>query len=104
MSESLTLATLPDPTLVEEKSSLNLHFSRFTWGVIGSVTLIVGILAMALTFTLAPQYSVARTLLISSSASIDANSTIATGITAILGDKGFATELKARSGSDLPVS
>jgi capsular polysaccharide biosynthesis protein len=104
MSESLTLATLPDPTLVEEKASLNLHFSRFTWGVIACVSLIVGILAMGLTFTLAPQYSVARTLFISSSASVDENSTIATGITAILSDKGFATELKARSGSDLPVS
>ena len=104
MSESLTLAPLPDPTLVEEKSSLNLHFSRFTWGVIASVTLIVGMLAMALTFTLAPQYTVSRTLFISSSASLDTNSTVATGITAILSDQGFATELKAQSGSDLPVS
>ncbi len=104
MSESLTLATLPDPTLVEEKSSLNLHFNRFTWSVILAVTLLFGILAMGVTFTLAPQYAVTRTLLISANASSDENATIATGITAILGDKGFATVLKSKSNSDLPVS
>src|SRR5215218_7804626 len=104
MSESMSLATLPDPTLVEEKSSLSLRFSRTTWMVIGACTLLVGLLAMGLTFALAPQYAVSRTLLVVAGGNPTDNTTIVTSFGAIMGDKGFSTELKSRSDLDIPVS
>lgn len=104
MSETMSLATLPDPTLVEEKSSLNLHFSRTTWAAIGICALVLGLAAMGFTFTLAPQYAVTRTLLVVTGGNPSDNSTIVQSFGAIIGDKGFATELKARTGTDLMVS
>jgi capsular polysaccharide biosynthesis protein len=100
----MSLATLPDPTLVEEKSSLNLRFSRTIWLVIGACSLILGILAMGVTFVLKPQYAVSRTLLVVSGPNPTDNTTIVASFAAIMTDKGFATELKARAGIDLPVS
>lgn len=104
MTETMSLATLPDPTLVEEKSSLNLHFSRTTWAVIGICALVLGLAAMGFTFTLAPQYAVTRTLLVVTGGNPSDNTTIVQSFGAIIGDKGFATELKARTGTDLMVS
>jgi capsular polysaccharide biosynthesis protein len=100
----MSLATLPDPTLVEEKSSLNLRFSRTTWLVIGACSLVLGILAMGVTFVLQPQYAVSRTLLVVSGPNPTDNTTIVASFAAIMTDKGFATELKARAGLDIPVS
>lgn len=100
----MSLATLPDPTLVEEKSSLNLHFSRTTWLAIGACALVLGLAAMGFTFTLAPQYAVTRTLLVVTGSNPSDNSTIVQSFGAIMTDKGFATELKARTGTDLLVS
>jgi len=103
MTDTMSLA-LPDPTLVEEKSSLNLHFSRNTWMAIGVCALVLGLAAMGFTFTLAPQYAVTRTLLVVTGSNPSDNSTIVQSFGAIMTDKGFATELKARTGSDLLVS
>jgi capsular polysaccharide biosynthesis protein len=100
----MSLATLPDPTLVEEKSSLSLRFSRFTWMVIGGCTMLLAILAMGFTFTLAPQYAVSRTLLVVAGSNPTDNTTVVASFAAIMGDKGFATELKSRTGVDIPVS
>ena len=104
MSDSLTLATLPDPTLVEEKSAINLRFSRTTWLVIAAFSIVAGLLATGFTFLLAPQYVVTRSFLVLSGSNPTDNATIVRSFQAIMSDKGFATELKARSGLKEPVA
>lgn len=104
MTDTMTLATLPDPTLVEEKSSLNLRFSRTTWLAIAVCSVVVGLAAMGFTLTLEPQFAVTRTLLVVTGSNPTDNTTVVTSFQAIIGDKGFATELKARTGTDLQVS
>ena len=59
---------------------------------------------MGLTFALAPQYAVSRTLLVVAGANPTDNTTIVQSFGAIMGDKGFATELKSRADLDIPVS
>ncbi|MCC6226532.1 MAG: hypothetical protein IT195_09005 [Microthrixaceae bacterium] len=104
MTETMSLATLPDPMLVEEKSSLNVSFSRNTWLAIGICSLVLGFAAMGYALTVPPKYAVTRTLLVVTGSNPTDNSTIVMSFGAIIGDKGFATELKARTGSDLLVS
>jgi len=43
MSDVGTLATLPDPTLAEERNSISFRFGRRTWMAIGLVTLVTGL-------------------------------------------------------------
>jgi len=104
MTDTMSLATLPDPMLVEEKSSLNVSFSRKTWLAIGICSLVLGLAAMGYALTVPPKYAVTRTLLVVTGANPTDNSTIVMSFGAIIRDKGFSTELKARTGSDLLVS
>lgn len=102
MSDVGTLA-LPDPTLVEEKSSISFRFSRRTWMIIGLLTLVTGILAMAVTFALPKQYVVSRSLLIMSGNNPNDNDTLIRAFEEIMADKGFAAEIKAKTGLALPA-
>jgi Mrp family chromosome partitioning ATPase/capsular polysaccharide biosynthesis protein len=102
MSDSRSLA-LPEPGLVEEKSSINFSFSRTTWIVIGAASLVMGLLAMGFTFLLAPQFVTTRTFLVLAGSNPQDNSTVVRSFQAVMTDKGFATELKARADLDLPV-
>jgi capsular polysaccharide biosynthesis protein len=103
MSEAGTLATLSDPTLVEEKSVINLKFSRNSWLFIGASTLIVAILATFWTFTVPKQFALTRQLLVLSGSNPNDNATLVSSFQLIMQSKGFATELKADTGLDLPV-
>jgi capsular polysaccharide biosynthesis protein len=103
MSEAGTLATLPDPMLVEEKSVINLKFSRNSWLFIGGSTLLVAILATFFTFTLPKQYSFTRQLLVLSGSNPNDNQTLVLSFQTIMQSKGFATEIKADTGLPLPV-
>lgn len=103
MSDVGTLATLPDPTLVEEKSSISFRFSRRTWTLIALVTIATGLLATAVTFGLPKQYVVTRSLLIMSGSNPNDNDTLVRAFEEIMADKGFASEIKARTGLALPA-
>ena len=103
MTDVGTLATLPDPTLVEERSSISFRFSRRTWLVIGAVTLATGVLAMTATFFLPQQFVVSRSLLIMSGNNPNDNDTLVRAFEEIMADKGFAAEIKARTGLKLPA-
>src|SRR6476660_4247676 len=103
MSEVGTLATLPDPMLVEEKNVINLKFSRLSWLFIAGSTLLVGLLAMAFTFTLPQQFMVTRQLMVFSGANPNDNDTLVLSFQEIMQSKGFATEIKADTQLDLPV-
>ena len=97
------MLALPDPTLVEEKSSISFRFSRRTWIVIGALTLVTGVLAMGATFLLPKQYVVSRSLLIMSGNNPNDNDTLIRAFEEIMADKGFAAEIKARTGLALPA-
>ncbi|HKY16826.1 MAG TPA: hypothetical protein VJM33_18005, partial [Microthrixaceae bacterium] len=103
MSEVGTLATLPDPLMVEEKNVINLKFGRNAWLFIAGSTLLVGLLAMAFTFTLPEQFKVTRQLIVLSGSNPNDNDTLVLTFQEILQSKGFATEIKADTGLDLPV-
>ena len=103
MNDVGTLATLPDPTLVEEKNSINLRFPRRTWIIIAAVTLATGIAAAAVTFALPKQFVVTRSLLIMSGSNPNDNDTLIRAFEEIMGDKGFAAEIKAKTGLGLPA-
>jgi len=103
MSDVGTLATLPDPTLVEEKNSISFRFSRRTWIAIGVLTLATGLLAMTATFFLPKQYVVSRSLLIMSGNNPNDNDTLIRAFEEIMADKGFAAEIKAKTGLALPA-
>ncbi|HNI35014.1 MAG TPA: hypothetical protein PLV93_06410, partial [Microthrixaceae bacterium] len=94
---------IPDPTLVEEKSSISFRFSRRTWAVIALVTIVTGVLATAVTFALPKQYVVSRSLLIMSGSNPNDNDTLVRAFEEIMADKGFAAEIKARTGLKLPA-
>ena len=103
MSDVGTLATLPDPTLVEEKNSISFRFGRRTWLAIGALTLITGVLAMTATFFLPKQFVVSRSLLIMSGNNPNDNDTLIRAFEEIMADKGFAAEIKAKTGLKLPA-
>ena len=103
MSDVGTLATLPDPTLVDEKNSISFRFSRKTWIGIGLATLVTGLLAMTATFFLPKQYVVSRQLLIMSGQNPNDNDTLVRAFEEIMADKGFAAEIKAKTGVALPA-
>ncbi len=103
MSEVGTLATLPDPMLVEEKSVINLRFSRLSWLFIAGSSLLVGVLAMAFTFTLPEQFMVTRQLMVMSGSNTNDNETLVLSFQEIINSKGFATEIKSDTQLDLPV-
>lgn len=97
MSESGALATLPDPTLIEESPSISFRFSKRTWTILGAVALLAGILGAAFTFTIPARYVVTRTFIVIAGNNATDNDTLIRGLEAILSDRGFATELKARA-------
>lgn len=97
MSESGALATLPDPTLIEESPAISFRFTTRTWIVIGAVSLLAGILGAAFTFTVKPRYEVTRTFIVLAGSNATDNDTLIRGLEAIIGDRGFATELRARA-------
>lgn len=104
MTQATTsLATLPDPTMVEESSGLNLRFSRRSWIVIAVSSIVCGLAAMLYTFTLAPQYQVTREFLVVSTSNVSDNDTLVTTLQYLMIDRGFAAELRQQSGVDLPV-
>jgi capsular polysaccharide biosynthesis protein len=103
MSEAGTLATLSDPMLVEEKNAINLKFSRNAWLFIGGTSILVGILSMLFTFTLPQQYLVTRQMLVFAGANPNDNDTLVQSLQVVMGSKGFATEIKADIGLDIPV-
>lgn len=101
MSEVGTLATLPDPTLIEEKNSISFRFSRRTWMIIGSVTLMTGLLGVGFTFVVQKQYLVTRTVFVSAGSNPNDNDTLIRSFEEIMGSKSFAAELKARLPADI---
>ena len=103
MSEAGTLATLPDPTLVEESKSLSFRFSRRLWTLIGVATLIGAIVGAGLSFFVEKQYVVQRSILVQSASNSNENDTLVRAMQEILKHRGFAAEVKARTGLDLPA-
>jgi Mrp family chromosome partitioning ATPase len=102
MTESGALATLPDPTLVEEKAPISFRFPRKTWIAIGVASLVAGIMGVILTLTVVPeQYRVTRTLLVFAGSNPNDNDTLIRSFQDIMGQKSFALEIKARTGSKL---
>lgn len=97
------LATLADPTIIEERSALSFRFSKRTWLAIGAVTLLAALLGLGVSFLVPKQYAVTRTLIVMSGNNSNDNDTLIRSFEAIMGHKGFATELKARTDIDLPV-
>ncbi len=100
MSEVGTLATLPDPTLIEEKNSISFRFSKRTWMIIGAITLMTSMLGVGFTFILQKQYLVTRTVFISSGSNPNDNDTLIRSFEEIMSSKSFAAELKSRLPSD----
>jgi capsular polysaccharide biosynthesis protein len=89
--------------LVEEKNVINLKFSRLSWLFIAGSSLLVGVLAMAFTFTLPEQYAMTRQLMVLSGANANDNDTLVLSFQEIIQSKGFATEIKADTQLDVPV-
>jgi len=104
MSESGALTVLNDPQVVEERAVINFRFSWKIWGLILGSGLVVGLLAMAFTFTLPKSYVTKRTLLVLAGANPTDNETIVATFEQLIGTPGFATELKQRAQVNLPVT
>ncbi|MCO5312510.1 MAG: hypothetical protein M9952_06180 [Microthrixaceae bacterium] len=98
-----TLATLPDPTLVEEHNPISFRFPRRTWLLIGLATLVAGVLASLATLALPEQYAVTRTLFVMNSSNPTDIDTLTRLLEELIADKGFAMELKQMADVDLPV-
>jgi len=104
MTQTTTsLATLPDPTLVEEQPGINFRFDRRSWIAIAVASIVCGLAAMLYTFTLAPHYEVTREYLVVSTSNVSDNDTLVTTLQILMTDRGFAAELREQSGVDLPV-
>ncbi len=103
MTDGGALAVFTDPGLVEENPSISFNFGKRVWGFIGAASLVVGLLAMAWTFTAAEQFVTSRTYIVTSGANTQDNITLVRSFQALLESNQFATELKGRSQLDLPV-
>lgn len=104
MSEAGILATLPDPTLVEERNSISFRFPRRTWLFIGLASLLTGILTSLITFTLPERYVVSRTVFVMNGSNPTDIDTLTRLIEEIISDKGFSMDLKEATGVDTPVA
>lgn len=104
MTDAGALAVLTDPSLVEEKPSISFNFPKRVWAYIGAAALVVGLLAMAWTFTLSEQFVTSRSFIVTSGANAQTDTTLVRSFMVLLESNQFATELKGRSGLDLPVS
>ncbi len=104
MSDAGALATLADPTLIEEKSSIDLRFGRRTWLTIGAVSFLAGILGMILSLLVPDQFVVTRTLLVMSGNNPNDNAALIIAFEDFINNPGFATELKSRTDLDLSAA
>ena len=103
MSEFGALEPVPDPSLVDEKSSISFRFTRKTWIAIGAATVLTGLLAMGATFFLPKQFVVTRSMLITSGGNPNDSDTLTRAFQEIMADQGFASEIKVQSGLKLPA-
>ena len=103
MTDAGALATLPDPMLDEEKTAISLRFNRRHWLFIAISSVAVGIAAMLFTLVLPEQFQVTRQMFVLSGSNPNDNQTLVRSLQQIFTSKGFATELKADTGLDMPV-
>lgn len=104
MSEAGALATLADPTLIEEKSSINLRFGRRTWMIIGAVSALAGLIGIVLSMMVPDRYVVTRSVLVMSGSNPNDNAALILAIEGFMENPGFATELVARTDLDLSAA
>lgn len=98
------LAVLSDPSIIEERPTVELRFSRQTWLAILAATLLTGLLAMGAVLLFGSQsYAVSTQLLVLSGTNTNDNTTLVRSLEEIIKSENFAAELKQSTGLSLPV-